>query len=81
MKAIPSDYRQQPRIMPVAMLFTSQDKAILIAFFRKDKCTNDTIPYIGILIGKKYCIKLYYSIIFLVIMYYLQTIDRQIYRQ
>jgi len=34
--------------MPVAMLFTSQDKAILIAFFRKDKCTNDAIPYIGI---------------------------------
>jgi len=24
------------------------EKAILIAFFRKDKCTNDAIPYIGI---------------------------------
>ena len=44
---ISSDNRQQPSIMPVAMLLTSQDKAILIAFFRKDNCTNEAIPYIG----------------------------------
>jgi len=34
--------------MPVAILSISQDKAILIAFLRKDKCINDAIPYIGI---------------------------------